>query len=560
MMTADYEEDDGEDYDYEEDDGEENVDLMEKKSKDQCRWKIPKTESTYDLSLLRTVRIGEKVQTKGVTCHLCVAIVKLLFLIYFNVILQGIVIYRVRQLVNLTRSNRLDSVFAPSGNCKIDSQSKISTLHLFGTSTVGHQPENWNCGPMWPMLMSNVSIVDANRDGVWSSADGLEEMSAYYSKEFQKDGNLQNIFEGFLDSIRKGEFVYQKINKLTDDQTREQTDGFTKIPMEWMRMEEPRIQLCNNADTNLCANFEARGILEPRLNQSHHWMGQDWKNKPRYRVAACEELTQNWCYEVFGELWRSYTEYAASTCGEVSPHWITDPYYIVAHRYEQADKYNPRVDSRSILSASYINFLLFILIIWWLIVIKEVRACLAWWGTIWNIDGSTTLITGGKADNPEITITAIRFVEKLFIGINIVLPRTLIILSLAYIGTDFLIIADDYADLILNSVALGFLVDVDDMLFAAVVSEEDKDAINNLQDIEAEPTDCCAHYCCLAISAHTWFTLVLFVLAMALAQVGMAYGFPHGKEDLSSAFECICHVEGPKCMGAQILGGKMMTP
>jgi hypothetical protein len=407
---------------------------------------------------------------------------------------------------------------------------------------------------MWPMLMSNVSIVDANHDGVWSKEDGLDELSEYYSTKFEKDGNLRNIFDGFMDSIQAGEFQYQKRNSLTYAQSSQRTDGFTRIPMEWMREQQPLIQLCNNADTNMCANFEARGILEARLTDTH------LKNKSRHRVAACEDLTHNWCYQVFGELWRSYTEYARAACGEVTPHWITAPYYIVAHRYEAADEYNPKVDERSILSPTYVTFLLFILIIWWLIVVKEIRHVVAWWFTIWNIDSSTTLVTGGTSANPEISIKAISFWNKLFIGINIVAPRTLIIAFLAWVGTDFLITADDFSELILNSVALGFLIDVDDMLFAAVVSEEDKEAISKLQDTESEATDCCACTCCIEIGRHTWISLVIFVLSMALVQVGIAYGKEHGKADLSAAFECICHVEGPGCIAAQILGGMHAVP
>ena len=50
----------------------------------------------------------------------------------------------------------------------------------------------------------------------------------------------------------------------------------------------------------------------------------------------------------------------------------------------------------------------------------------------------------------------------------------------------FLLDTDDYAELILNAVGMGFLMEMDEMLFNGLASDLDKDNIDKLENVEGE--------------------------------------------------------------------------
>merc|ERR1719265_1495994 len=66
----------------------------------------------------------------------------------------------------------------------------------------------------------------------------------------------------------------------------------------------------------------------------------------------------------------------------------------------------------------------------------------------------------------------------------VLIPRTLVVILMSYIGTRFLIETDDYSELILNAVGMGFLMEMDEMIFNGLASDQGKDDIEKLQNIE----------------------------------------------------------------------------
>jgi hypothetical protein len=380
-----------------------------------------------------------------------------------------------------------------------------------------------------------------NGDGYWSHEDSLPVTGKSWTDKFGKQGNLTRIFRGYLKEAKNGGFRYQKKNMLNEESSSSATAKYTRIPMQWMRVEQPVIHLCNNIDPALCGNLELRGILKT-LDLGAEFSADD-------RIEECRNIYDQ-CLPKFGELWRSYTKNVEQTCGAMSSSWDSEANVIV-NRYETADKYDPYENKQAIPTLMYETFLLLVLIIWWLIVIGELRQVLAWWMVFLWIPSEKTVV---EQTADSIKILGVSVTHKVIVFIMVIIPRTIIIVGLSYIGTDFLIIADSYSDLILNSVALGFLIEVDDMLFAAVTSSRTKENINKLQPLESQHS--CSP-CCVSLGQYpTSIPLVFFVVGMACAQMAKAFFWVHGKVDLSGAYGCLCHMEGPACIAAQILGGK----
>eukprot|EP00971_Amphidinium_carterae_P277419 5505664-Amphidinium_carterae.1 len=145
---------------------------------------------------------------------------------------------------------------------------------------------------------------------------------------------------------------------------------------------------------------------------------------------------------------------------------------------------------------------------------------------------------------------------KAFVYVFHLLPRAYIWLRLSYFGTWFLIAADSYNDLILNSVALAFLVEVDNLLYDAVMAKRDKDVHDKVQPILLvddmfSPLYRIRH----KLPLHLAFLVILLGLGHYYTSEGFLNSQPMGKIYISGALNCVCQFEGHNCLGAQLLGG-----
>eukprot|EP00928_Gymnodinium_smaydae_P061064 TRINITY_DN4511_c0_g1_i1.p1 TRINITY_DN4511_c0_g1~~TRINITY_DN4511_c0_g1_i1.p1 ORF type:complete len:154 (+),score=13.77 TRINITY_DN4511_c0_g1_i1:128-589(+) len=135
-----------------------------------------------------------------------------------------------------------------------------------------------------------------------------------------------------------------------------------------------------------------------------------------------------------------------------------------------------------------------------------------------------------------------------------ILPRTIVCVWLSIVGSFFLIRADDYGDLILNSVALGFLIQIDNMLFGAVVGDDSKDLLGKCEPIKiVHKTTYVCDFLHLHLPPKVPYTI--FIMGVSLGLITYSYTHPGGKNDTGLALSCLCHAEGSTCVSAQILGG-----
>jgi hypothetical protein len=187
-----------------------------------------------------------------------------------------------------------------------------------------------------------------------------------------------------------------------------------------------------------------------------------------------------------------------------------------------------------------------------MIIIQEARQLLDWWVVIpfaETQEADDGEYIDRKSDT-EITVLAIPKFLKLLTMLFNVIPRTVVCLWLSYSGTNYLVNADGYEDLILNSVALGFLIEVDNMLFQSICSKRDQALIDNCEEIE------CYHPCTLIDTCYEMVPSALPILVgMFLLAGGSQYWVYEYKLLMGTGYECLCECEGYGCVSAQILGG-----
>jgi len=398
----------------------------------------------------------------------------------------------------------------------------------------------WDCGPLTATLLAGVPTLvnfDIDGDGAWSKSD----IEQTHLEHYDKPTDPLLVLNLFLERAQEEKLESQR--HLTAAESFEATKNFTQLPISWIDKERFNIELCVSSDPYLCGNLEARGILE----------GHNFGHTPNARIRQCERVSNDFCPDVFGQYYDVYKAWSHELCGSRSTTWLGE-LRIIASSYSMVRAYSTLQDA--IVSPLYASFLLVMLAIWWMSMLVELREMISWWVVmLWyplsDPDGHSPVVLhhDGRAQ-----VNAIPAPYKAMYIITNLIPRTILCVWLTYVGSLFLISADDYENLILNGVALAFLIEVDNMLFASVVSSEAKRAV-----LECIPLKVSVPH---GITCLKWVRIVsqtslytIFLVSLNLALLFHAYYGDKGKFEVADSLRCLCQAEGPVCVTAQMLGG-----
>lgn len=124
------------------------------------------------------------------------------------------------------------------------------------------------------------------------------------------------------------------------------------------------------------------------------------------------------------------------------------------------------------------TFLYVIIVLWWMTMLHDIRECERLWRTIYNLAHSETIqgivkqcdlnvSTDGRSSG-KTRIVSLPLPVRTSIYILVLIPKTTISLILMITGTMWLASTKAVPDLILNAVALQFVVEIDRTLFDAL--------------------------------------------------------------------------------------------
>merc|ERR1719428_1479544 len=136
--------------------------------------------------------------------------------------------------------------------------------------------------------------------------------------------------------------------------------------------------------------------------------------------------------------------------------------------------------------------------------------------------------------------------HRLIIGCT-VLMRTGIIIYLGVVGCTFLILETGYMDLLMNAVALAFVLEVDEILFGAIARVSTVEELEALSDLEFEtflPTEGCLGWMLLKdFWAIILFPIIAYLLILCHSLFTTA--------PVLDALNCGCYQLGSQCADAQ---------
>jgi len=125
-------------------------------------------------------------------------------------------------------------------------------------------------------------------------------------------------------------------------------------------------------------------------------------------------------------------------------------------------------------------FMYFILALWWCTMLKDVRLIERLYRSVKGLGHAETvseMLGTPEEGEPHVKVMKLTMTVRALVYICVLVPKLLISSSLLFIGTVWLSATDSYADLILNAVALEFVIAIDELIFEGMLPSSIHDKI-----------------------------------------------------------------------------------
>merc|ERR1711879_521404 len=111
----------------------------------------------------------------------------------------------------------------------------------------------------------------------------------------------------------------------------------------------------------------------------------------------------------------------------------------------------------------YLLFLLLILILWHMAVLEEWRSLVYWWRVLLGEpEDDVVVYTSKHEDENDVVMSEISRCYKIVVILSNLLPRTVIAAGIMLMGARYLLLSESYEELMMNSLALTFLITIDE--------------------------------------------------------------------------------------------------
>jgi hypothetical protein len=230
-----------------------------------------------------------------------------------------------------------------------------------------------------------------------------------------------------------------------------------------------------------------------------------------------------------------------------NPHHEVDRVYIAAVDYDSLGKHMKAT------SSEYQFFLFLVLIIWLYSLLGEIREMimLAEFCVVAPAAGDDGGLEAEKNEDGEesYTITGITSGHRTACAC-ICAVRTLLVIYLGVVGCVFLVMETGYMDLLMNAVALAFILEVDEILFGSIARTATTDQLEAVAEIEFE-TQLPTKGCCGWMLEKDFMGIILFPIACVVIIICHLILTTYPVLD---ALNCACYQTGSQCLDAQNFG------
>eukprot|EP00415_Alexandrium_ostenfeldii_P000285 UN0285 len=192
-------------------------------------------------------------------------------------------------------------------------------------------------------------------------------------------------------------------------------------------------------------------------------------------IKFCEDAVDKICPRMFTVHYHMWAADRKELCGEPSTNLVSLPDNIIETPADALNKQLRSVEFGSYLKivdvqmdSQFLAFMVLMMIVWSLSCWPEVVLIAQWWRVFVGVLEETTIFEAASEQERTVTAGSISLKHRRFIVMTLCV-RTVICSCTIGLGSVWLARSGSYNELILNTLAMGFVLNLDEILFAAVV-------------------------------------------------------------------------------------------
>lgn len=439
-----------------------------------------------------------------------------------------------------------------------------------------------NCAPPSVAFLDHWQDLDWDGDGVWTVEEAREDPANLACRIGVPTVDVfQNACRGLVqDSRDTADLLYRKSKMPTSVMRAE------GIPFDYFKWWQGITALCVTTDAAFCGQLVARGLFDGALNPEHHG-GRGAVTNLDSAMSYCSRLLTpgGVCDKALPGTYVLYRSRVSEKCGEGAysqGHRYVNPYDAHDVMSTVDVSYSMHLEYQSTHSLSFQVFLCFILFLWYSNLVDELKDILQQLDFAMNfpVDRQIetlppnisrslasmrlTSVTGNAAQSTEerkedvlektyddgSSMKEIRRISILHWQMVslIVAVRGIMLMYMTYAGTFFLLSNHTFIDLLLNSVALAFIFELDEFLYAFLVSEETKRELETCEPLKFRSSFPQHGNKAGLYKKGNWGLVIIPVLCVII----VIWNDRHNTLPILDALECACYAEGAGCHDNQL--------
>jgi hypothetical protein len=392
--------------------------------------------------------------------------------------------------------------------------------------------------------------LDTNGDGVWT----LEEAQADAADLKKKFHGVkpETIFHNVINGLRMSRNHEEKRGMNRTLYLSSDVDNDRAIPKAYFNFWSGDAMMCSLFESTTCEAGAKAGIFKEALRPGRISADAKGIHDLDSAIQYCYRMLQpgGGCETALPVNFKQNREQRLGMCGKgqlVEGGKYTNPFEpdqyvrVLTTSYDRVDQYQ-RATSRL-----YLIFQCLIIMLWFLALTDEFQTLIRFGEFLIAFPGIQPGTAGGEiiekdGQEAHYRITGLTKKHRAVLA-AVWLIRVLVICVLTNFGTLFLLFESNYLSLVLNSLALTFVLTIDSMLFS-LVEKHTVDELKTSKKLGYKtrlPTDGFFGY---ILKKECWGLFLVPILSVCL----VLYVNYRDKEPILTALRCACNQEGAKCL------------
>lgn len=406
--------------------------------------------------------------------------------------------------------------------------------------------DRYSCLPWSALYVQYWKELDTNGDGIWSHDEAVKDES--------KVGKVTGIKPKLVfGTIAHGLADRRTVDKnITESPVMTQLQGIPKAYFDYWVGDAV---LCSYSDPQMCSTLISRGFFDAAMDPAHS--GNKGVSDLDSAMDYCKFMLKEGggCDQSMPQIYQLYRAKRKEQCQDIHlyPSGIyTNPFQKEESMYVISADYGALDGHLKSETATFRLFLFLVLLLWLLALVQEIREmfkladfCIMFPSASKSKGLGVKTTEDAETGEKKIAITGISHTHRTIIA-TVCVFRTVVVLYLGTVGCIFLVNDTGYMDLLMNAVALAFILEIDEILFSAVSRGSTLSTLEELQPMvftSMFPSEGFLH----------WIMQKDFIALIVMPTLALVIIYVHNTtttKPVLAALNCACYQLGEPCFEA----------